>query len=125
MELKDFVARSLTDIIKGVSEAQAAIQTPRKDLGGQVNPRIDSTSRREIKGRLETQDNYQPVQMVEFDIAVTVSEGSGEEGKGGIRVLSIIDVGGKIDSKRENVTVSRMKFSVPVSFPIPDEGNGQ
>ena len=56
------------------------------------------------------------VQMLEMDIAVTVTETS--TAGGGIKVgISVFgaEIGGKDESERTNV--SRLKFSIPLVFP--------
>ncbi len=51
---------------------------------------------------------------VEFDVAVTATENNGIEGGGKIKVMSLIEVGGGVNSKVENQTVSRVKYTLPL-----------
>lgn len=61
-----------------------------------------------------------PVHKIEFDIAVTVTEG--KETKGGIGVaMGIVAVGSKGESSSEANSISRLKFIVPVVLPVGDE----
>lgn len=54
--------------------------------------------------------------MVEFDVALTVTEGTGT--KGGIGVfVGAINLGSAGESKNENVSISHVRFRVPLQLP--------
>jgi hypothetical protein len=57
---------------------------------------------------------------VQFDIAVTVVQGTGKKGGAGIFV-GAIGIGGQATSEATNTSISRIKFSVPVHLPGSDE----
>jgi len=96
MNIKTFVSESLTQIIEAVEEAQ------RKHVSSAINPSFGS-------------DFPEKENNVEFDIAVTVE--SGTETKGGIAVFGgAINLGTHGKSEKSDVTVSRIKFSVPIAF---------
>jgi hypothetical protein len=112
MDLKSFVAQTLIQIVEGVKEAGSAVEA----VGATVNPPFAgerpkaSSSYHTGSGRL--------AQCVEFDVALTVTEGT--ETKGGIGVFSgVVNLGSSGQSNNENVTVSRLKFIVPVELPPP------
>jgi hypothetical protein len=107
MELQEFVAESLTAIIEGV--AAAIRDADAKKLIGKVNPAFASGS--------EPPNWESYVQKVEFDVAVTATERSGVSGKGAIKVYSFAELGGDRSSSAENSTVSRIKFTIPLSLP--------
>lgn len=120
MELKDFVAESLNQIIDAVSTAQKHAQVS----GAFINPPDDhalSSAPTKIGnmrfGRIPGKGPHSfLIQDVEFDIAVTVS--SSAESKGGIGVLaSVVTIGGSKGKTNEIEQASRLKFSVPVAFP--------
>jgi hypothetical protein len=99
MNLEDFVAESLSQIIHGVKKAQEATKgkdaviVPHNLTGGKVD----------------------------FDVAVNVVEGKEQSGKAGISVWSIgADVSGKTESSTS--TASRIKFSIAVDLPKGNEG---
>jgi hypothetical protein len=97
MDLKTFVSKSLTQIIQGVEEAQKANQS------SAINTSFSSPNSNEK----ETQ--------IEFDIAVTLEKGA--ESKAGIAVFGgAINLGAQGKSNKSDVTVSRVKFIVPVAF---------
>lgn len=106
MELREFVAETLKQIVEGVKDAQAAVKTK----GGQINPRLSSGSQ-----KLRTISS-ESVQMVEFDVALTIVEGKGT--KGGIGVfVGPLGIGSQGQSSSENTSVSRIKFQVPITLP--------
>ena len=111
MDLKDFVAETLVQIVTGVIEAQEQIES----LGGKVSPKImGSTTHGAQHGFLAAEGGA--TQLVQFDVALTATEGSGKKGGIGI-VSSIVSLGGSAESKTENSSVSHLKFVVPVTLP--------
>lgn len=120
MELKDFVAESLIQIMDGVLLAQRHAGA----VGAFINPRDASWSdaRTPVPGQSRMVhlpgDNpyYFEIQTVEFDVAVTAIEGS--EKKGGIGVLfSAVTIGGSRGSTTSDQSVTRVKFSIPLALP--------
>ena len=111
MELKDFVSQTLTQIIEGVKESQIKAS----ELGGIVSPCLTSNhSEMGKQGILSA--SGRAAQIVQFDVALTVVEGTGT--KGGIGVFAgAINLGSSGESKAESTSVSRIKFSVPVVLP--------
>jgi hypothetical protein len=111
MDLRDFVAQTLSQIAGGVKDAQALAG----DVGAIVNPRLTTSHEQASKqGLLSADDMFVPI--VQFDVAVTVIESSGT--KGGIGVFAgAINLGSVGQSQAENSSVSRIKFSVPLALP--------
>jgi predicted ATPase len=94
MDLKEFVSETLRQIVDGINDAQQL--TPPK--GAVIVP------------------YYEKLEKVEFDVAVTVIEGTETSGKAGISVWSIgAGVSGKSESSTS--TLSRIRFSVAVELP--------
>lgn len=98
MQLEDFVAESLRQVVAGVKRAQETTG----GLGGIVNP--------QSKG-------YAPgINRIDFDVAVTAVEEAGT--KGGIGILGgVVGLGAQGESNASNTTASRIKFSVAVALP--------
>ncbi len=97
MKLQEFVNETLREIITGVKEAQEYA----KDNNATVNasPAIGT-----------------PIKEVEFDVAVTSTEGSEAQAGTGIFVAGLgLGAKGKLDTSNSSVT--RIKFSIPVCFP--------
>lgn len=117
MELKSFVKETLIQIVEGVKEAQDGV----KETGAQINPKgLFTESNSVIKWLPERRasGSWREGQVVEFDIAVGVSEKDEAKGGVGIQIASImigVGISGKIED--ENSTVSRLKFSVPLFLP--------
>ncbi len=111
MDLKEFVSQTLAQIVEGVKEAQSVAT----DLGGEVNPHLNTTHAEMGKqGILWAGGRY--AQVVQFDVALTVVEGTGT--KGGIGVFAgAVNLGSSGQSKSESSSVSRVKFSVPLVLP--------
>ena len=117
MELKEFVSQALAEIIQGVLDAQSTLGAN----GKYVNPSLYSSPPTIAQlGFLTSKAGQQPVQNVEFDVAVTISTAEGT--KGGIGVVAgIFAIGSHGQSSSENVALSRLKFSVPITLPYGDK----
>lgn len=106
MELREFVAETLVAIQEGVAEA--IHRADESKTIGRINPVWRSDEKIDWK---------EYVQPVEFDVAVTTTDKSAAGGKGGIKVLSVVDVGAEGSKSSERSTVSRIKFTIPISAP--------
>lgn len=106
MELKEFVAETLVAIQEGVAEAIR--RADEMKVVGRINP---------VWRGDEKIDWKEYVQPVEFDVAVTTTDKSAAGGKAGIKVFSIADVNAEGSKSWEHSTVSRIKFSIPISPP--------
>jgi hypothetical protein len=107
MELKEFIQKSIIEIIDGVTGAQNYA----KDKGARVNP-VNIAS-----GNTKVWDSNGLIgQSVEFDVAVIVNESSEGKINAGINVWGI-GAGGQQSNGQENSTTSRIKFSIPLFSP--------
>ncbi|MFH1722752.1 MAG: hypothetical protein ABH950_09145 [Candidatus Altiarchaeota archaeon] len=115
MKLQEFVSETLKEIIAGVKEAQeyAAGQ------GGKVNPKMyyNFQERKSRERRMTDDEDQQDLQDIEFDVAVTSSEGSGTQAGVGVFVAGI-SLGAKGKSDTSSSSISRITFKVPVALPI-------
>jgi hypothetical protein len=111
MDLKEFVSQTLSQIIDGVTDAQDSVS----GKGGAINPHLHATHEQLGKqGFLNTSEGL--AQIVEFDVALTVTEGTGT--KGGIGMLAgAVNLGSSGESSAQNSSVSRVRFSVPLRLP--------
>lgn len=118
MELKEFVAESVKQIFEGVQEAQSSIDGEDAIVVPSVVPKSDADWHPSVVGYASKASKYLPlVQMVEFDVAVTV-ETQGEK-KGGIGVvIGSVGIGGTKSSSDAASSVSRIRFGVPIALPI-------
>ena len=114
MELREFVSETLKELIDGITSAQEYAA----QKGASINPQgmthvgelglvvVENTNQRQ----------YPMLQTLEFDVAITVMEGT--DAKAGIGVFAgAIGVGTQARMQDSNMTVSRVRFSVPVLFP--------
>ena len=111
MELEDFVAESLIQIVKGVRRAQDEL----KGTGARVNPHMRSTAKDHTIGEAEM-DGGQPVSNVEFDVVVTATKGAGSKGGVGV-ALGVVGLGTQAQSDSKSGQESRIKFKVPILLP--------
>jgi hypothetical protein len=98
MELQDFIAETLKQIISGVRRAQESAI----DLGAKVNPRGGSIVE---------------MRNVHFDVAVSTSEGTEKKGSIGVSVGPVGSVGPQDQSDVASSSMSRIRFSVPLKLP--------
>lgn len=54
---------------------------------------------------------------VEFDIAITTAESNDVDGKAGIKVASLLELGGGGATSQSSSNVSRVKFNLPLALP--------
>lgn len=116
MELRDFVAETIKQVIDGVVTAQQYAA----EKNCVVNPQLGFHTQNETL--MIDRATSQPVQSISFDVAVTAAEGS--KTQGGIAVFAgAFGLASKGQSDRSNETVNRIQFSVPVSLPIGSHKN--
>ncbi|TGD70331.1 hypothetical protein E4634_21170 [Mangrovimicrobium sediminis] len=116
MNLKQFVSESLVEIIEGITDAQARIASE----DAQVVPNVSNLFTKSQSGgtnlALGWDSNGNLIHILEFDVAVTATEGT--ETKGGIGVVAgMFAVGSQGRSEEMSQSISRLKFRVPISFP--------
>ena len=114
MELKEFVSKTLLQIIEGVREAQASVDK----LDGMVNPYIDPTSmqKQHTLGLTGHIGERKAVLPVEFDVVLSISEDSNVKSGAGIFV-GAIGLGVQGQSVDSNSSQSRVKFLIPIVLP--------
>jgi hypothetical protein len=111
MQLRDFVAETIKEVIEGVVAAQAYA----KEKGAVVNPKLNFHNYNQ--DLLLDSATGRPTRSISFDVAVTAAEGT--KTQGGIAVFTgVLGLGSKGQSEKSNETVNRIQFSVPVSLPI-------
>lgn len=113
MNLREFVSQTLLEIVQGVEDAQTGLGDKGKGI---CPPIFTAGSMPELmKKHLFTTGN-KLVQLVEFDVAVTVEKGT--DTKGGIGVfIGAVGLGTQGASSDSNSSASHIKFTVPISLP--------
>jgi hypothetical protein len=109
MELRQFIAQALLDIVGAVEDAQ------KKTPLGTIVP-SNSLKYEEIKMGLTT------FQIIDFEVTVRADERAGSEAK--LNVVAAI-IGGSVkgDNAKGGGHAATLKFRIPVSLPTPDQEN--
>lgn len=105
MELKDYVAEALGQILAGISEAQ------RKEHGNNINAANFGIP----QGLKVFNSNIGVFTIVDFDIAV-----SAETSGGGGANLKVFGIGAEAAAEHKAGRANRITFSVPVRLPDGD-----
>jgi hypothetical protein len=116
MELREFVAQALVEIVGGVTAAQVELGRH----GAKVNPRMIRVLPKAGGGYVAhgwaAGEHGNPVMLVDFDVAVVASEGASK--RGGIGVAAgLVGLGGSTSSDTERSSTSRLRFMVPLMLP--------
>jgi hypothetical protein len=111
MELKEFVSESITQIAKGILDAQVRL----RDEWVRVNPKPPANASA-VSPMLYTAENGAAVFPLAFDVAVS-AEGSTGGGSLGIKVLNI-GVDAQSGAKQSTSRVSRVAFTIPIAYPL-------
>lgn len=117
MDLKDFIATSLSQIAEGILAASDSLE----DTDAVVNPTRLATHSRDAQGYGRTLLSGEPergraVERVNFDVAITTEDSTA--GKAGLKVGPAsfgLNVGGDMNSKAGQA--SRIQFGIPMVFP--------
>jgi hypothetical protein len=112
MDLKDFVAGSLTQIIQGIQAAQADTD----GTGAWIIPAGSVLARREGSTVVRTAQGEGYLHDVHFDVAITVSDEQAAKAGAGIKVFGA-KLGAEGNVTYQNAAVSRVQFTVPVVWP--------
>ena len=120
MNLEDFIAQSLSQIAKGIEKANDELSAS-KAIVSPKNIKDVQKNNPSTFGKLELRNGeWSVVQNIEFDVAVTASQGSEAKAGAGISVGAItLGATGKEDNK--NTSVSRIKFSIPMLLPLHEK----
>lgn len=110
MDIKEFIENTLVQIVQGVNCANGKLM----DTGAKISSKDIGAIREGTTFNKQTGDL---VNLIEFDVAVTVSERDIANGGAGIKIAGFINIGGDLQNENANQSVSRIKFSVPLSLP--------
>jgi hypothetical protein len=115
VELNEFVKETLSQIVKGVKESQDEI----RGQGGYANPAVfASAPGKESAMHFGSVSDGQNVLLVDFDVAITVSD-SQEGGVGGkLSVASIFKLEASSKGTTASESTSRIRFKIPLALPV-------
>ncbi len=108
MDIKDFVENTLVQIVEGINNANEKL----KDQGAKITSKDVRALREGTTLNSRTGDL---VNLIDFDVAVTVNEKDTADGGAGIKIAGI-NIGGKLQNETSNQSISRIKFSIPLSL---------
>lgn len=112
MELKDFIAQTIKQVMEGVRDAQKLAD----EIGGMVNPKGQLYLSPEAAPFMD-KDTTRIGDFINFDVEIEATEGNEESGGARISVPSIGGFGGKLFRKRSNKSINRVSFRLPVIYP--------
>lgn len=106
MELKDFIAETLSQIIDGVRIAQS------REHGDNINASMIGTH---YGGHLVNSGAKGVATRVDFDVSVSAETKGGAGGK-----LTVFGIGAEAGANHTAASANRISFSVPVRLPDGD-----
>ncbi|PHM38229.1 hypothetical protein Xmau_03618 [Xenorhabdus mauleonii] len=112
MKLDKYVEETIKQIITGISAAQKFGD----QNGAKVNPASVTFNRQNATNTFCSNTGV-PIQQIEFDIVVSVSEGNSTADSPEITVGSSTISGNAQTSETTNSSTNRIKFSIPVLLP--------
>ena len=115
MELEEFVKAALLQITAAVRDAQDTIRS----AGGFVNPSVSAVASGSADStHFATLRSGQNVFLVDFDVAVTATDGIEGGGSGKLSVASVFSLQGGAKTATTSESTSRIKFKVPLALPV-------
>lgn len=119
MELREFVAETLTQLCGAVVDAQKATES----MGAVVSPRIIGTEKNGFRAASDEESNW-GVLKVHFDIALSVTENKKSKTGGNAKFsLSVgnttLSLGGGAEEKtqKDNSDSTKVNFDIPIIIP--------
>ena len=108
MDLKEFTKQTLVQIVEGVAEADSQLS--------EVGSFVPITNFGNTTATFARDNNGTPrlVINIDFDVAITAIETEGVNGGGGLKVAGFFNAGSSAESKTENQTISRIKYTLPL-----------
>lgn len=123
MDIESFVAETLVQIVNGAKKAanrakDAAICFDARSVyGGERENALPHVPVAE-QGEGEHTPDCGLVTYISFDLAVTTKKSAGKSGGAKIELAGLFSLGGKGDSASSQSVVSRVKFRVPIAYPV-------
>lgn len=112
IKLEDFISETLKQIINGVKTAQEFAM--KNDAS--ISPPYLAFRTDQGEVRLFDRSTGRVAQEIDFDIAVTTTEGTKTEGRIGVFV-GPVGIGSQGQSDAANSSMSRIKFKIPLILP--------
>ena len=114
MEIKDFIKEAMLQIVDGVNEVNTALKEkgayiPSKQIMGE-----------NVTYKVEQDNTNRNIVNVEFDVAIMVSSTDSETMGAKLSVASIFGMNATSEGTKENQTISRIKYTLPLALPDDD-----
>ena len=108
MDLKEFTKQTLIQIVEGAASAN--------DELANYDSYIPYTNIGNSKSAYSYDENRvaRLIVNVDFDVAITATESESANGGASLKVASLLNIGGGGETKTENQTVSRIKYTLPL-----------
>jgi phage tail sheath gpL-like len=112
MDLKEFVAESLKEVISGVKDAQIHAH----ENGAEICPTLQRRGESKAAYYVSCRSNEKVV-FVNFDIALS-AEDTTKGDAGGKLSIKIASLSAGVEKAETNSSISRLQFELPVVWPI-------
>ena len=113
MKLEEFVEESLKQIIKGIVNVKEFGKTN----NAYINPATATFTTNANHNIIYCLNTGIPLQQIEFDVAVKVTNERSQKENGEKTVGLITVVGNEQNTMTSDTSLSRIKFSIPILFP--------
>jgi hypothetical protein len=111
MDLKEFIKETVRSLIEATQELRGELA----ETGAIINPPTNGGSADTFEAGSKSH-RQRRVQLLEFDVALTVNARNSAGGKAGLKIFSA-ELGAEGQHARERVEVSRVKFERPIALP--------
>ena len=108
MDLKEFTKQAMVQIVEGAKEANKEL------INSDAYIPYTNISNSNSAYSYDEDRIARLVVDVYFDVAITATESEGVNGGTGLKVASLLNIGGGVESKIENQTISRIKYTLPL-----------
>lgn len=108
MDIREFIINTLVQIVQGVDDANEKLKETGSFISSKnIRPLRDGTT--------YNTETYDLVNLIEFDIAVTVNEKDSTNGGMGIKIASF-NIGGGLQNENSNQAINKIKFNIPLTL---------
>ena len=113
MDIKDFIKESLLQIVDGITEANTALEA--KGASIPISVGGEGVWATLVKEGKDKHTKY--IMRVDFDLAVTVTQGDNLKAGGGVSIASFFNAGASSEESNQSQSVSRIKYTIPLELP--------
>lgn len=117
MELKDFVKETLETLVQitqGVHESIVQV----RESGGYTNPAVRAKAKSPDTSHFADIGFGRNVFLVDFDVAISVEEGTGTNAGAKLNVASLLSLNAGGESANKSTATNRISFKVPLALPV-------